>query len=155
MGGARGPGPCSRADSRWVVALDSYAWRRPVSHTAASLATAPSLQATAALEPLPLHALPPAPEPTEETFASSSSAGEPVDVESLGEAEEVFFLRAKSGIIHVAAPSELCVGVQHSSLWMQPACGMLSAELAVVASVPTGARLCKHKACQGLLSSCA
>ena len=110
-------------------------------------------QAAAAVEPLPLHALPPAPELGEETFASSSSEGEPADVQSLGDAEEVFFFRAKSGIIHVAAPSELCVGVQHSSLWMKPACGMLSAELVVVASLPTGARLCKHKACQGLLSS--
>ena len=98
------------------------------------------VQATPDLELVPLHTLAP---------------GEPADVASLGDAEEVFFLRAKSGIIHVAAPSELCVGVQHLSLWMKPACGMLSAELAVVASVPPGARLCKHEACQGLLSRCA
>ncbi|CAE7578370.1 unnamed protein product [Symbiodinium sp. CCMP2592] len=73
-------------------------------------------------------------------FDSSSSDGEPADVESLGDAEEVCFLRAKSGIIHIASPAPSGTGVSCGSLWLKPACGMLSSELEMVGSVPTGAR---------------
>ena len=84
------------------------------------------------------------------------SDGEPADLESLGCAEEVLFLRAnKSGIVHVAAPASPGMGVQHGSLWLKPTCGMLSPELFCITSVPSGSRLCRHKACQGLLGRCA
>ena len=93
--------------------------------------------------------MPPQPELQGQSFDSSSSEGEPADLESLGCAEEVLFLRAKSGIIHVAAPASSGMGVQHGSLWLKPTCGMLSPELFCITSVPSGARLCRHKACQG------
>ncbi|CAE7781180.1 unnamed protein product, partial [Symbiodinium necroappetens] len=64
-------------------------------------------------------------------FDSSSSDGESVDVESLGCAEEVVFLQAKSGVCHFASPATAGTGSRHAELWLKPACGMLSPELMV------------------------
>ena len=128
-----GPASCSAEDE------DSS-----VVSTAEAAATAPQLDLLQSQAKLPA-----------QDFDSSSSDGDSVDVESLGCAEEAVFLQAKSGVCHFASPASAGTGSRHTELWLKPACGMLSPELRVLHSLPAGARLCRHKACQLLLSRCA
>ena len=128
-----GPDSCSAADEEGSVGSKAEAD-----------ATAPQLDLLQSQAKLPA-----------QDFDSSSSDGDSLDVESLGCAEEAFFLQAKSGVCHFASPASAGTGLRHTELWLKPACGMLSPELRVLHSLPAGARLCRHKACQLLLSRCA
>ena len=88
-----------------------------------------------------------------EAFESSSDEEDASG--SLGCPEEVVFLRAKSGIFHLASQSIAASGVQLGKVWLKPCCGMLSTDLEIAHHLPAQARLCRHRACQAGLQQCA
>ena len=90
-----GPPSCSAADEAALLGPK-----------ADSGATAPQLDVLQSQAKLPA-----------QDFDSSSSDGESVDVESLGRAEEVVFLQAKSGVCHFASPTTAGTGSRHAELW--------------------------------------
>jgi len=90
---------------------------------------------------------------TSEVFDSSSDEEDAPG--ALGCPEEVIFLRARSGIFHLASQSPSAAGVPLGKVWLKPCCGMLSTDLEVAYRLPAEARLCRHRACQALLQQCA
>ena len=92
------------------------------------------------------------------------SSSEEESAQSLGAPDEVLFLQAQSGVLHMAslAPAGtgvLCdgaagAGSTDACTWVKPACGMLSKQLHLLQSLPASPRFCRHKACQLVLHAC-